>query len=35
MGDEEDDGVDILKEFLSNQGRDKLLPPKRTRKIRI
>ena len=35
MGDEEDKGGDILKDFLSNQGRDTFLPPKSTRKIRI
>jgi hypothetical protein len=34
MGDEDGDGGAILKEFLSNQSRDKFLPPKRTRKIR-
>jgi len=34
MGDEEDDGGEILKKILSNQGRDKFLPPKRTRKLR-
>ena len=35
MSDEEDAGGDILKEFLSTQGRDKFLPAKRTRKIRL
>ena len=34
MGDETDDGGDILKEFLSNQNRDKFLLKKNTRKIR-
>jgi len=34
MGDEEDDGRDILKEFLSNQSRDTFLPQNMTRKIR-
>jgi hypothetical protein len=28
MGDEEDDDGDILKQFLSNQSRDKFLPQK-------
>ena len=35
MSDEEDDGGDILKEFLSTQNRDKFLSAKRTRKIRL
>ena len=34
MSDEEDDGGEILKEFLTTQNKDKFLPPKRTRKIR-
>jgi hypothetical protein len=34
MGDEEDNDVDILKNFLSSQSRDKIPPPKRTRNIR-
>jgi hypothetical protein len=35
MSYEEDDGGDILKELLSTQSRDKFLPAKRTRKIRL
>jgi len=35
MSDEEDDGRDILKIFLSTQNMDKFLPAKRTRKIRL
>ncbi len=35
MTEEEDDGGDILKEFLSTHGRDKFIPPKRTRKKRL
>ncbi len=35
MSEEEDDGGDILKECLSTQGRDKSVPPKRIRKIRL
>ena len=34
MSDEEDDGGEILKEFMSTQNKDKFLPVKRTRKIR-
>jgi hypothetical protein len=35
MSDVEDDGGDILKEFLSTKGRDQFLPAKKTRKIRL
>ncbi len=35
MSEEENDGGDILKEFLSTHGRDKIIPPKRIRKIRL
>ena len=35
MSDEEDDGGEILKEFMSTQNKDKFLPAKRTRKIRL
>ncbi len=35
MSEEEEDSGDILKEFLSTHGRDKFIPPKRTRKIRL
>jgi len=35
MSDEEDDGGEILKAFLSTQNKDKFLPAKRTRKIRL
>jgi hypothetical protein len=35
MSNEKDDGGDILKEFLRTQDRDKFLPAKRTRKIRL
>jgi len=35
MSHEEDDGGHILREFLSTQNRDKFLPAKRTRKIRL
>ena len=35
MSHEEDDGGDILKEFLRSQGMDKFFPAKRTRKIRL
>jgi hypothetical protein len=35
MSDEEDDGGEILKEFMSTQNKEKFLPAKRTRKIRL
>ena len=35
MSDEEDNGGEILKEFMSTQNKDKFLPAKRTRKIRL
>ena len=35
MSDEEDDSGEILKEFMSTQNKDKFLPAKRTRKIKI
>ena len=35
ISDEEDDGGDILKEFLSTKSRDQFLPAKKTRKIRL
>ncbi len=35
MSEQEDDGGDMLKEFLSTHGRDNFIPPKRTRKVRI
>jgi hypothetical protein len=35
MSDEEDDGIDILKEFLSTKSKDQFLPAKKTRKIRL
>ena len=34
MGDDDEDGEDILKAFLNDQSRATFLPPKRTRKIR-
>ena len=34
MGDDEDDGGNILNEFLNDQSRATFLPPKRTRQIR-
>jgi hypothetical protein len=35
MSDEEDDGGEILKKFMSTQNKDKFLPAKKTRKIRL
>jgi hypothetical protein len=35
MSDEEDDGGEIMKEFMSTQNKEKFLPAKRTRKIRL
>ena len=35
MSDEEDDGGDILKKILRIQNRDKFLPGKRKREIRL
>ena len=35
MSDEEDDGGEIFKEFMSTQNKDKFLPAKRTGKIRL
>jgi hypothetical protein len=34
MGDDEEDGEDILKAFLNDQSRATFLPPKKTRKFR-
>ena len=34
MGDDEEDGEDILKAFLNDQSRATFLPPKKTRKLR-